>query len=116
MLVQPSGQGQLHQNAVNAFVMIGFFDLGFQLRLGSLLPHADGVGMDSQPGAGFFLIGYVGLAGRIVSHQNHAQAGHDVFLPKRVHPLFQFFFYLQRHCRAVQNFSRHCPSLPFCKS
>ena len=116
VLVQLCGQGQLHQNAVNAFVMIGFFDLGFQLRLGSLLPHADGSGMYPQPSAGFFLVGYIGLAGRITAHQNDAQAGHNATLPQGFHPLFQFFFDLQRHCRAVQNFSRHCPSLPVCKS
>ena len=116
MLVQMSGQGKLYQNAVNGFVLIGPFNSGFQLRLRGFRPHPKGLGVDPQPGAGLFLVGYIGLAGRIVSHQNHAQAGHDVFLPKRVHLLFQFFFYLQRHCRAVQNFSRHCPSLPVCKS
>ncbi len=73
--VQAAGQGQLDQDAVHLRILVELRDQGLQVMLGG--PGRDPVlqGADPGPGAGLDLAAHVDVAGRVVAHQHHRQAG-----------------------------------------
>ena len=75
LCINVRGQGQLHQDAVDAVVGVKGVDAGQQLGLGHggrvLLQH----GMQAAVIAGLDLVAHIHLGGRVFAHQHHGQAG-----------------------------------------
>jgi hypothetical protein len=73
--INVGGQGQLHQDAVDARVIVERIHAGQQFGLGHrgivLLQHR----VQARVGAGLDLVAHVDLAGLVITHQHHGQAG-----------------------------------------
>ena len=75
VIVNVLGQGQLHQNAVNAGVVVQRCHAGQQLGFGHrgivLFQH----GVKAHVFAGLDLVAHIDLGSLVVAHQNHGQTG-----------------------------------------
>ena len=73
LCVDVCGQRQLHQDAVDAGVIVERFDAGQQVGFGQgcfvLLQHR----VQAAVFAGLDLVAHINLAGRVVTHQHHGQ-------------------------------------------
>ena len=75
--VDVSGQGQLHQDAMDAAVVVQGIDASEQIGL----THLRRVALQNRVHAGVFagldLVTHIHLRGGVVTHQDHGQAGDD---------------------------------------
>ena len=73
-LIKVLRQGQLHQNAVNALVMIQLVDQREQLRLGRISRKLEALRVKADLLAGAVLVAHVNLRCGVLTHNHHGKA------------------------------------------
>src|SRR5690606_15360573 len=88
-------QRQLHNQAINIWVLVDLFHLFQQLLLGDILLQSNQSGSKSDLLTGLYLCAYISLAGSVISHQHRRQMGYLAsFSFDLQHPLRYLVFYL----------------------
>ena len=82
VLVNMTGQGQLHQNAMHAVVLVQLLNQPQQVKFSRVPGEANVLAQHSSLLQGPFLGGNVRHAGRILTHQYHCQTGSDSLKPQ----------------------------------
>ena len=108
VVVNMLGQGQLHQNAVDAGVVVQRFDAGQQLGFshGSVVLFQHG--MKAHVFAGLDLVAHIDLRGLVVAHQNDGQAGRDALGFESCRTRGDFLAQLFGEGFAVDDLGCHC--------
>ena len=93
--IEVGGQRQLHENAVDLLLLIEGYVLGEQLRLVVSLGRGVFLRIDTHLGAGLLLVVDIDAGGRVVSHNDHCEAGRNSLFLQRSH----LFLDLSAHLR-----------------
>jgi hypothetical protein len=108
VVVDVLGQGQLHQDAVNAGVVVQRFDTCQQFGFGHggvvLFQHR----VEAHVFAGLDLVAHIDLGSLVVAHQNHGQAGRDALGLERCRACGDFLAQLFGEGFAVDELGCHC--------